>query len=255
MTAHATTSSLLVLAGVGAFNWHKCTGTRRLPFGDKEKLRWASNRDTTKEEDIAYSLFGIFDVNLPVIYGDKRQKALERLLQEIMAPDNTFYKAPPCLPPSLFKDEMQRSVSVLQNIVTVESTSSLYTLLENISVPRFVTARLRLPCIAFSLTEIKRMPEQDGDNSFAYDVKADESQDLLITTEDKLAQFSPARPAWQAILLIRPWNRYDLELPDFADKSQGADDWPNESESLSCKDTISSTPGPALHSETPRSSA
>jgi len=51
----------------------------------REKLRWASNRDTTREEDIAYSLFGIFNVNLPVIYGEKRQKALGRLLQEIIA--------------------------------------------------------------------------------------------------------------------------------------------------------------------------
>ncbi|KAG2340652.1 WD40 repeat-like protein [Suillus weaverae] len=45
----------------------------------RKKLRWASNRDTTREEDIAYSLFGIFDGNLPVIYGEKRQKALGRL--------------------------------------------------------------------------------------------------------------------------------------------------------------------------------
>jgi hypothetical protein len=51
----------------------------------REKLRWASNRDTTREEDIAYSLFDIFKVNLPVIYGEKRQKALGRLLQEIIA--------------------------------------------------------------------------------------------------------------------------------------------------------------------------
>jgi hypothetical protein len=41
----------------------------------REKLRWASNRDTTKEEDIAYSLCGIFDVNLPVIWGEKTKGA------------------------------------------------------------------------------------------------------------------------------------------------------------------------------------
>ncbi|KAG1821962.1 heterokaryon incompatibility protein-domain-containing protein [Suillus subaureus] len=51
----------------------------------REKLRWASTRVTTLQEDIAYSLFGIFGVHLPVIYGEKRQNALGRLLQEIIA--------------------------------------------------------------------------------------------------------------------------------------------------------------------------
>lgn len=45
-------------------------------------------------------------------------------------------------------------------------------------------------------------------------------------TEDKLTQFSPARPVQQSFLLIRPWNRYDLELPDFTNETQNADDWP-----------------------------
>jgi hypothetical protein len=44
-----------------------------------------SSRVTTWQEDIAYSLFGMFGVNLPVIYGEKKQKALGRLLQEVVA--------------------------------------------------------------------------------------------------------------------------------------------------------------------------
>ncbi|KAG1743006.1 hypothetical protein EDB19DRAFT_1850017 [Suillus lakei] len=58
-----------------------CPGMR----DTREKLRWASNRVTTLQEDIAYSLFGIFSVYLPVIYGEKKQNALGRLLQEIIA--------------------------------------------------------------------------------------------------------------------------------------------------------------------------
>jgi len=41
--------------------------------GAREKLRWASMRETTKQEDIAYSLFGIFGVHLPLIYGERKQ--------------------------------------------------------------------------------------------------------------------------------------------------------------------------------------
>ncbi|KAG1897573.1 uncharacterized protein F5891DRAFT_956916, partial [Suillus fuscotomentosus] len=53
--------------------------------GARERLQWASNRVTTVQEDIAYSLFGVFDVRLPVDYGEKKANALGRLLQEIVA--------------------------------------------------------------------------------------------------------------------------------------------------------------------------
>ncbi|KIK44830.1 hypothetical protein CY34DRAFT_79081, partial [Suillus luteus UH-Slu-Lm8-n1] len=51
----------------------------------REKLQWASSRITTLQEDIAYSLFGIFGVHLPVMYGENKRNALGRLLQEIVA--------------------------------------------------------------------------------------------------------------------------------------------------------------------------
>ncbi|KAG1796661.1 uncharacterized protein HD556DRAFT_1359228 [Suillus plorans] len=183
----------------------------------REKLRWASTRVTTLQEDIAYSLFGIFGVHLPVIYGEKRQNALGRLLQEITAhsgditsldwvgqsstfnsclPADIFsYKALPWTVTSLSEDEIQNSVSTLRNnIVAVELASKLYTTLENFGVPRFANSRLQLPCIAFSLTEVRRSTGVDEDKCFTYEVKADGLQDLLVTTEDKLVQFSPARP-------------------------------------------------------------
>ncbi|KAG2122523.1 hypothetical protein BD769DRAFT_1338493, partial [Suillus cothurnatus] len=50
-----------------------------------KKLQWALTRVTTVEEDIAYSLFGIFGIQLPIMYGEKKQKALGHFLQEIIA--------------------------------------------------------------------------------------------------------------------------------------------------------------------------
>jgi hypothetical protein len=38
---------------------------------------------TTCKEDIAYSLLGIFDVNMPLIYGEGEVKVLKRLREEI----------------------------------------------------------------------------------------------------------------------------------------------------------------------------
>ncbi|CZR69502.1 related to beta transducin-like protein [Phialocephala subalpina] len=50
------------------------------------RMSWASSRQTTRVEDLAYCLFGIFDVNLPLIYGEG-QKAFIRL-QEAIAREN-----------------------------------------------------------------------------------------------------------------------------------------------------------------------
>ena len=47
-----------------------------------QKMSWASKRQTTRVEDMAYSLMGIFDVNMPLLYGEGK-KAFTRLQHEI----------------------------------------------------------------------------------------------------------------------------------------------------------------------------
>ncbi|KAL4080713.1 hypothetical protein J3A83DRAFT_4053997, partial [Scleroderma citrinum] len=49
------------------------------------RLQWASGRRTTEPEDIAYSLFGIFNVFLPIIPGEPAENALGRFLVEIIS--------------------------------------------------------------------------------------------------------------------------------------------------------------------------
>jgi hypothetical protein len=48
------------------------------------RMSWASRRQTTREEDVAYSLMGLFDVNMPILYGEGGEKAFERLQHEIL---------------------------------------------------------------------------------------------------------------------------------------------------------------------------
>ena len=52
-------------------------------FDVDERMSWAENRQTKREEDAVYSLLGIFDVHMPLIYGEGRKKALSRLRREI----------------------------------------------------------------------------------------------------------------------------------------------------------------------------
>lgn len=57
------------------------------------KMSWASRRETTRPEDIAYSLLGLFDVNMPLLYGEGRAKAFIRLQLEIIrkSPDESIF--------------------------------------------------------------------------------------------------------------------------------------------------------------------
>ncbi|RYP73186.1 hypothetical protein DL771_003822 [Monosporascus sp. 5C6A] len=50
-----------------------------------ERMAWAERRDTKKEEDKAYSLLGIFDVQMPLIYGEGEKNAFRRLQEQIKA--------------------------------------------------------------------------------------------------------------------------------------------------------------------------
>ncbi|KAH9912920.1 heterokaryon incompatibility protein-domain-containing protein, partial [Epithele typhae] len=55
------------------------------PFTDASiatRISWAAHRETTRPEDAAYSLFGLFGVNMPTLYGEGRL-AFCRLLMEI----------------------------------------------------------------------------------------------------------------------------------------------------------------------------
>jgi hypothetical protein len=52
-------------------------------FSVAERLSWADHRQTTCPEDSAYCLLGIFDIHLPLIYGEGKEKALKRLRKEI----------------------------------------------------------------------------------------------------------------------------------------------------------------------------
>jgi WD40 repeat protein len=47
------------------------------------RMAWAANRQTTEEEDGAYCLLGIFNIFMPLIYGEGKENALRRLQREI----------------------------------------------------------------------------------------------------------------------------------------------------------------------------
>lgn len=56
------------------------------------RMAWASKRQTTRDEDIAYCLLGLFDINMPLLYGEGT-KAFIRLQEEIIRqyPDRSIF--------------------------------------------------------------------------------------------------------------------------------------------------------------------
>ncbi|KAI1786222.1 HET-domain-containing protein [Ganoderma leucocontextum] len=61
-------------------------------FSVAQRLSWASRRQTTRVEDRAYSLLGLFDINMPTLYGEG-ERAFRRLQEEILrrTPDQSLF--------------------------------------------------------------------------------------------------------------------------------------------------------------------
>ena len=49
-----------------------------------QRMSWFSGRETTVPEDTAYCLLGLFGVNMPLLYGEGKERAFRRLQEEIM---------------------------------------------------------------------------------------------------------------------------------------------------------------------------
>lgn len=57
-----------------------------------QKISWAATQESTRLEDLAYSLLGIFEINMPLLYGEE-ERAFLRLQTEIISSclDSTIF--------------------------------------------------------------------------------------------------------------------------------------------------------------------
>ncbi|KAI9572541.1 hypothetical protein HD554DRAFT_2036106 [Boletus coccyginus] len=190
----------------------------------REKLYLASKRQTTREEDIAYSLFGIFKVPIPVIYGEGNQ-AVGRLLEYILTrsgdvtllawtgtsssshhsylpADLTVYKeiVPPHIPRPMETAEMDRMVLALRSsLPDLSLTGALYKRLNSLSPLSLLAGRLTLPGIVFPLADLVPLPESDPDSDLVlYRATSPMLGDVEFKTMDKLS-------GMESLLLIHPW--------------------------------------------------
>jgi len=141
-----------------------------------QKLCHVATRVAAKQEDTAYSLFGIFDVSNPVTYGEGQQWAVGRLLQGVLtrSGDVSFlawtgkasdynsclpaeisaYREPaePHVPSPIEGGEMDRLVAELpKSSKNIERAMMPYDQIVALLPPRLFSGRLSLSCTMFSL--------------------------------------------------------------------------------------------------------
>jgi hypothetical protein len=63
-------------------------------FSPRERMSWARNRETKREEDMAYCLLGIFNIYMPLLYGEGVENAFRRLWDEISKLSKGEFPAP-----------------------------------------------------------------------------------------------------------------------------------------------------------------
>ena len=199
----------------------------------REKLRLASTRNATVEEDVAYSLIGIFKSDIQPAYGDG-YAALGQLLEEIVArsgeviplawtgkESSSQYNS--CLPATLAvysrpsrtfsaidSAAMDTRVAALRKSLSRTCVTRVYNQITALPPARFANRRLYLPCIIFA---VKQLGIQDFRNSSetSYYASVSGIGDVEFQTSDRLSPQEPRR-----LILVHPWIR---ELLDPLDRS------------------------------------
>ncbi|KAK8113031.1 hypothetical protein PG984_013557 [Apiospora sp. TS-2023a] len=68
-----------------SYAWRRMSSSR---ISVAERMSWAATRQTTRGEDLAYSLLGIFGVSMSLLYGEVAHVAFRRLQEEIIRTSN-----------------------------------------------------------------------------------------------------------------------------------------------------------------------
>ncbi|KAI6096227.1 hypothetical protein F5141DRAFT_588373 [Pisolithus sp. B1] len=204
----------------------------------RSKLQWASARLTTRAEDIAYSLFGIFRLSLPVMYGETAQDALGRLLTVIVSRSgdvsvldwvgeaSSFHSCfPSCLTPYGKAVSLMPSVpsgSSTHNDADLQKERELYNALAQLPSPRFLADRLVMPCIVHQVMRVKLLETSTTTSYCHYELVASGLAPLKLEMKTHLQEGSGEGLPY---VLVRPWSSKLLDLLVHADVPGSLLEW------------------------------
>ena len=193
----------------------------------REKLRLASQRNATIEEDVAYSLIGIFQSDIRPDYGEG-DAALGHLLEEIVARSGevtvldwvgksssyntclpatlSVYSQPPGVPSTISDAEIDVRVAELRPLLSQTDATLVYNRVTRLSPARFANRRLYLPCIIFAVKRLGVQDPRSGPEKH-YRAKASGLGTVEFRTSDTLSLTEPRK-----LIFVHPWIR-DLRDP------------------------------------------
>ena len=206
----------------------------------RSRLQWASTRFTTRPEDISYSLFGVFGLHIPVLYGESVGNALGRLLAEVIAKSGetsildwvgqsskfhscfpatiTPYQSPPSQPPDFTTPP---NVPSTWNFFNLRSVRKMYQALSNLPLTQFTNFRLILPCIIHRIKTVVRHRVDTSTGGHVYHFRVTGLESIKITLshplEDILKKVVP-------YVLVRPWH-FNLLGPSVLKDATSAQLW------------------------------
>ncbi|KAF8554888.1 hypothetical protein OG21DRAFT_1496708 [Imleria badia] len=211
-------------------------------LGVREKLRLSSTRDATVEEDIAYSLIGIFSSDIVPRYG-LGKTALGHLLENIVArtgdvtviawigtslPYNSalpnslaVYNRVPYSPLPMEGDELDTCIEQLRAQSSPLDALSFYYRVIRLPRATFSNRCLQLPCIAFYVTKIG-VQELDSSQGNLYRATVS----FLGNVEFRAADAMPLKKP-RKLVFVHPWLR---DLRDPLDESMSDDELEAESD-------------------------
>ncbi|KAI6006360.1 hypothetical protein EDC04DRAFT_2907919 [Pisolithus marmoratus] len=210
-------------------------------LGVREKLRLASTRNATVEEDVAYSLIGIFKSDIRPHYGGGSD-ALGHLLEEIVARSGeatvlawsgrsssynsclpasiSVYSQTSYNPPSLEGEDMETCITELRSKLTQWVALDICHRINFLPPARFATRRLHLPCIVFSVRRLG-IRQLRRENEKLYRTRVSGLGKVEFTTMDDLPLHEP-----QKLVFAHPWIRH-IRGPSSGVTSRGGDSEPD----------------------------
>lgn len=187
----------------------------------RSRLQWASTRHTTRPEDMAYSLFGVFNLHLPVLYGEPKENSLGRLLAEIISQSgdvsildwvgeaSPYHSCFPAhisvyqTPPYMFSHTEQVRSPISNTTTTHEQIAEALDLLSTSDTPQWIGRRLKLPCITHRVTTIRLKGTLERTGQYVHHIQAEGLAPLKIVTMVKFREVPRIKFPY---ILVRPWH-------------------------------------------------
>ena len=187
----------------------------------RSRLQWASTRCTTRPEDIAYSLFGVFSLHIPVLYGESAENALGRLLAEVISKSGdtsildwvgqssvfhscfpatiTPYQTLPLSLPNLTTPPPARRI---RKLFFLGSARKMHQALSNLPRAKFANFRLILPCIVHRIKAMTLTRVDTSTATLVHQMQAVGLAPIDIALSERLENVEKGVP----YALIRPWH-------------------------------------------------